>query len=346
MPNVTFLPTVMMNRSSLDGIATAQRQLAGAQQELGSGRKADLSRSLGAAVEDLSAMQRLVSESEATRSANARVLLRLDASQSALAAIAGSAQDMLSAMAAGSAAHPTVLAGQASAGMAALIDQLSTTVDGVYIFSGERADMPPVRPDALDRFPAVFESAFTSRFGFPPGDPQTSSITASQIKDFIAGDVAALFKSNAWQDTWSSASATPLRDRISSSRVDATSVTANERAFQKIAGAFAVVTELGAVGLSGDARDAMLRSAMTTLSEGIGETASLQGGLGQVQSDVRDADEQLSARAATLTARIDELSGVDMADVSARISNLLSRIEASYAVTARMQRLSLLDALR
>ena len=85
-----------------------------------------------------------------------------------------------------------------------------------------------------------------------------STITSSQMRAFSNNQFAALFSGANWTSTWSSASDTPTSNRIGANQTVATSVSANQPAFQNMAQALTMVSEFGGLNLSADAYSTLM----------------------------------------------------------------------------------------
>ena len=81
------------------------------------------------------------------------------------------------------------------------------------------------------------------------------------------------------------------------------------------------------------------------VSEAIAGLADMQSQTGVIQKRVSDASERITMQANLFEKNIGELEGVDPYEAATRVSDLLSSIETSYALTARIQQLSLLRFL-
>ena len=70
-----------------------------------------------------------------------------------------------------------------------------------------------------------------------------------------------------------------------------------------------------------------------------------QARVGVAQERLTQANERIAIEKGTLEHRISEAEGVDPFVVADQLSLLMTRIEASYSVTARMQQLTLMNYL-
>ena len=75
------------------------------------------------------------------------------------------------------------------------------------------------------------------------------------------------------------------------------------------------------------------------------DIAGMQSNLGIAQERLAKASERITLQQNVLERRIGEAEGVDAAKAAMNLSTITSQLEASYAVTARLQKLSLLNYL-
>lgn len=350
MIKATFISTIVLNEAPLRPLARAQKELANAQTELGTGRRADLVLSLGRSLEGLVSARGLAADGEVIQQTNAQISNRLKAAQASLGVLATSSQEFFATIVAGGTGvwNPDIVDRGAKSSMALLASQLGTTAEGAHIFSGTNIGEAPLKDYFGDPTPASrtsVQNAFTSYFGFPTGDPAASSITVAQITDFLSNQLEPLFNDANWQANWSQASDELMTDKITNTEEIKTGISANDVQFRKLAKAFVMMGDLGIASMSGEVRDVVIASASAISAGAVAGIAEIQGKVGLDQSMVSKASERLSTRVALVNAQIEELEAVDPAEVSTRISTLTARIEASYSLTARLHRLSLLEVL-
>ena len=106
-----------------------------------------------------------------------------------------------------------------------------------------------------------------------------------------------------------------------------------------------MVADLGIKNLNKEAGRAIIDTAMKVLGEAMGEMASAQGNLGTAQETLEKANERMSLQADILNKEINALEAVDPYEAATRVNTLMSQIETAYALTGRIQKLSLLNYL-
>ena len=218
---------------------------------------------------------------------------------------------------------------------------LNTAFDGQYLFGGMNSGVAPIKDYAAGPRGAI-ETSFAAEFGFPPDDPTASSLTPQQIQSFLNGSFNNLFEDPAWSTDWSSASNDMPKTRIGDEKIDA-AASGNAPFARKMAAAFAMIDVLG--------RGQLGRATLeTAIDMSLAKVAESQADIGAEQARVGAGESRLAATAAGLDERktrfassIQELEGVDSYEAATRVNMLMSQLEASYALTARISRMSLLS---
>ena len=165
------------------------------------------------------------------------------------------------------------------------------------------------------------------------------------MQTFLDTTFSDLFNDPSWSADWSSASNQNMRSRISTSELIETSTNANEAAFRKLAKAYTMVADLGVQNLSQSAYEVVIDQAIFDVNEAIQELGDLQSQLGTAEQRVKDASERMSLQLDVMTTQVRSLEGVDPNEAATRVNQLLVQIETSYALTARIMGLSILDYL-
>lgn len=94
------------------------------------------------------------------------------------------------------------------------------------------------------------------------------------------------------------------------------------------------------------AYEAWMGRATAKLGSGVSGLIAAETRLGTAQGRVEEVAERQASRATLYSRQINELDGVDPYEAASRMTELDSRLRASYEVTARLQRLSFLDYMR
>lgn len=345
------LSTLTSTSTSLAShLRRAQGETVKIQAEVASGRLYDVGKTLGYRTEALVSFRQDIEAAQRTIDVNNQVAARLDASQAALDTIVTTANSFMSALmsARGDPRTAGILLEQAEVAFNAFTDAANTSFGGIFVFSGIETTAAPFENYFSTPPPAsrnAMAAAFSTEFGFSSTDPAVSTISVSSMQAFIDNAFASLFDDANWNSTWSAASSQPLSSLISEGREVLTSVSAASQAFRSLTAAFVLVADAGTKDLNDATFVAVVDQAVESLGRGIALMTELQGSLGTAQQQVQVAIETMSVRSTLLEEYVGQTEGVDLTESSVRLNSLLNQLEATFAVTGRLQNLSLLNAL-
>jgi flagellar hook-associated protein 3 FlgL len=346
----TFISTSAISAATRASIMKVQQQLADAQKEMTTGRYADVGKTLGYKTGQTISLRQQHTRLQTIIETNSVVSSRLDVTQKTLQNLVDNAQDFVKQLLASRSGGSTASALQSDgqAGLNSFIDAMNTTFANGYLFAGVDSDVKPIA-DYYDTPTSASQqgvaNAFLAAFGVTQSDPAAQNITASSMQTFLDNGFAALFNDPSWTTDWSSASSQNVRNRISTSELIETSVNANDDAFRKLAKAYTMVADLGVQNLSQDAFQKVVDQAMSDTGSAIQELGDLQSRLGIAQQRVSDASDRMSLQVDILNNQVNSLEGVDPNEAATKVSSLMTQIESSYALTARIMKLSILDFL-
>lgn len=346
----TFVSTAAIVGVPRQAILRTQSELVSAQKEVTTGRLADVGRTLGGRTGQAVSLRQEHARLETIMTTNTMAGSRLETTQLTLDQLRKTADGFLGALVSvGKGATGAQTMQQVAAdGLKGLIGALNASVGGGYIFGGINSDTQPL----ADYFatPAgtgkqAVDTAFAAAFGVTQADPGVATISAADMQTFLDGDFRALFDDARWSADWSSASSQNMQNRISTSDVVDTSVNANEGAMRKLAMAYTMVADLGADRLGEGAFRAVAETATRLIAEGTHEITALQGRVGGAQQRITQMNERMSLQTDILAKNIGSLENVDPYEAASRVTTLMTQLETGYALTARIQRLSILNYL-
>lgn len=340
----TFISTASLLNTSRVGTMRMQSELARLNEEVVTGRMADVGLNLGTETGrsvtlhvDTAALQSLIDSNSTTTA-------RLTQTQTYLDSLRTSAEDFIQQLvsARDSSASAATIAAQGQSALSAFIGDMNASDGRNYYFGGVNSGTAPV--NSYGSGPeAALQAAFTTRFGFAPGDAAAAGISAADMNDFLDNEFADLFGDPAWGTDWSNASDDAMTSRISPSETVATSVSANEPAMRKLAMVYSMVAGLGIDSLSDEARKAVIDKAISVGSEATDGVTTIQTRLGATQARVTAASTRLSTQMDLLNTNIGTLEGVDAAEAKVKIDSLSTQIEMSYSLTAKLLQMSILN---
>lgn len=333
-----------------EAILKTQAALLPAQKEVATGRHADMGLALGRRAGHVISLRQDFARITGFVDMNAFATSRLDMTQTVLGEIRTSAEEFLSMLISAPDGKVGALAlrYQAVAGLSGLIAGLNTSIGGQYIFGGINSDTPPIHDYFASPFSAGKEAvsdAFQAAFGMSTDDPNVATITAAEMEAFLDGPLADLFDDAGWSAHWSDASSDPMQSRISPTDTVISSISANEASMRKLAMGFLMIADLGAEKLNEAAFEKIVEAATRLVSDGAREIVTMQGRIGAAEARIGQVNERLTLQRDILSREIGALESVDPFEAATRVTDLMTRLEAGYALTARLQRLSLLNFL-
>lgn len=325
-----------------------QAQLTDAQKEVSTGRVADVGLALGARTGQSVTLARDITRLNGLIDSNALASSRLSGTQDALGQLIERGETLRLTLSSAYAGNSTNSVVQTDAGalLSTISSVLNSSMNGDYLFAGINTDVQPIAdfsdPSAANRI--AFNQAFQTHFGFSQTDPAAAGIIDTDMQAFIDTVVEPMFLGAGW-DAWSSATDQPIVSRIALSETAATSVSANEMGARKLAMAAVIASELLVPGLNVGSSSVIVERSLTLVSEGVAELTDLQARTGITEARVKAASERIALQVDLFEAAIGDLEGVDPYEAATRVSALTTQLETSYALTARIQQLSLLNFL-
>ncbi len=346
-----YTSTKALNDGPRLSILKLQNQLTEAQQELSSGRLADVGLTLGGRTNETVSLRAQLAHYNTITDTNSVVTTRIDTSQTVIASLIDNAQKFVNSLIASRNADtgPSVAQGEAKADLTALVAGLNTAVGGEYIFAGINTSVKPVADYYGTPTPAnqaAVAAAFTAAFGTTQSDPTNTNISSASMQSFLDGAFSSLFDDPAWSSNWSSASNQNITSRISTSEDVESSANVNEDGFRKLAKAYTMVADLGVTNLNSDTFGAVVDTATKLVSSAIQDLTATQARLGTSSARVEASNQKMSLQLNVINTQIDNLEKVDPYEASTKVTTLMTQLETSYALTARVLNLTILNYLQ
>lgn len=345
--SISFLSMINAPRFS---VMDMQRRLADAQTEVSTGRHADQGLTLGNKTAQSVALRSQFDKNTALIDMNGLAKTELDLTQSTLGSIVDLAHQFTATLigARNAANGQQVVKDAAKAALASFTSLVNAAHDGQYIFGGINSGVTPLAnylSVPATGAKAAVDAAFLAEFGFPQSSPAAGGITSAQMSTFLAGNFDALFTPANWQGTWSQASSQNRTLRVDQSFMIENSSNANEQAFRELAGAFTMAFDLGSGNLNQSAFEKVVDRAASQASTASQHLGDIQSRLGRVQQTIANTTDVLESRNNILNREILALEGADTYEAATRVNALTAQLEASYSLTSRISRLSLLNYL-
>lgn len=348
-----YISTLMLSSPLRSSIVSNQSALAKASKEATTGRFADVGLELGTTTGRDVALRTDLDFANQIVDTNALVSGRLEVTQNRIGEFISTAQDFLKQMIAArdSDNGATIILPAASANLQDLIGGLNSSYNGSSVFAGINTQTAPMTSYAPGSTSKVsLDAAFAGFFGFNQAAPGVSGITPAQMQTFLNTSLDAEFVSTStpppgkWNTNWSSATDQVLSSRISVTEIVNTSVSANDPNFRKLAEAYTALSDLGTT-TSKSTFQVVVDKALSLVSSAIDGLAAVGGSVGTTQQRISASSDKLKVQSDLLNKQIVGIEAVDPAEASARVSSLQTQIETSLSLTARLQKISLINYL-
>jgi len=338
------ISTLNIHLGLRQSLASLQREMQKAQQEVTTGYRADTGLYLGASSARHVSFQTDIDRINTIIDTNSFATGRLETTMAATTSIISIAQDLLPTLTASvsqsSSASNTALAGKnALESISAIIN---STYNGEFIFGGVNSAEPPLKDFASDGGKAAMDAAFLGHFGFAKDDSGATGISKTDMKTFLDTVVEPMFMGSQWNSIFSNATDDTINARISLTETTGASISANETAFRQVMFATITTAHFFTGNLSGQAQSAVATRALEMVSQSTGSLADMQGKIGFISNRIERSSERLDLQIDQYTIDSDAMIAVDPYEAATRLNSLITQIETSYTLTGRIQQLSLM----
>jgi flagellin-like hook-associated protein FlgL len=338
---MTTLSTLGQNRLIRAEMSKVQLDINKLQQQISSGKKTDQYGDLGA-LAPLDISLRNKGEQLTNFKENIQTLkARTDIIDNTLTGIRSQVLDMRN-IALANKMYDTGRAditSRASAAVKDVMQKLQANVDGRYLFAGVTTDVPPMA-DATALLSAA-QTAVNAALATPVPDVVTvvrnavSGVLATATNYYVGG---------------AKHGAPEIDEGVTADY----SITGNDPAFSSTLQSLLMLATLPAPqddpvtppAINRTDWDAVANEAGTNLTGSLTGIDNLQLANGRVQKLLEDTDQNHDATLTIIQTQINDIEQVDLVDASARMTQLRTQLESSYAVTADLRDLSLVNYLR
>jgi flagellar hook-associated protein 3 FlgL len=326
-----------------------QSDLVKAQEEVATGRVADPGLALGARTGQSVSISRDIERLNGIKDSNAVASTRLSVTQDALDNLKSITEDFLGTLFASKSGNlePSITLSEAQSKLYTLTTILNTSLNGEYTFAGINTDVKPLNDfneaGSLNR--VAFDTSFDDYFTFAQDDLDAADITGAEMEDFLTTVVESQFMGTGWQTSWSNATDQQIVSRISLNETAETSVSANNDGARKLAMATATISALFTEQMSDEAKAAIVDWAIGVVGEAFADLGNEQSKVGIAENRVSRANDRIESQIGLLELNLSDLEGIDYYEAATRITALETQIGISYELTARLQKLSLLNFL-
>lgn len=341
----TFISTRAMTDFTRLTLLKSQTKLSQANTELLSGRLADVGATIGYKTGQAVSFRQDYERIDAIFKSNESVATRLKVTQTALTGLKDSSDKFLqTAITAMNSPTATLSATvEAKAQLTALFDKLNTSYEAGFVFGGLNSDVKPMPGYFGQPAQTAVQTAFTALSGGVP-----SAVTPAAMQTFLDTTFANLFSGGVgggWDTNWTDASSTNIKSRISTTEMIDASTNATEEPFRQMAMALTMMADLANEQLNADTQKVVAKKAAELITAAGAGISNLQATLAIPEQRIADANDRIDIQKDILERRIFQLEGVDENEATLRVTALEKEINMSYAITGKLQNLSILQYL-
>jgi len=345
---INYVSTLALNNSLRASTLQKQSDLVDLQKEISTGKKADIGRDLGSFTSSAVSLDTEIASIDQLKVTNSFIENKLKTMQHGINTLVDNGDSFITQMTAELSAtvDRDILQTLGDTTYGTLQSTLNTTLKGEFVFSGVNTDSKAlVDYNGADGAPAkaAVQAAFTANFGFATNDPLVETITPAALEAFIDGPYADLFNDANWGTLWSGGSEFGARTKVSPRELVENPTTSNAQAFRDATAATVLVSELANTQLNDAAMDKLSTITIDKMAVAITGLGEQQSKMGLVEEQVKVATERMDFQKNILQNQLSGLVDIDPYEAATRLTNLTTSLEASYAVTARIQSLSLLN---
>lgn len=357
------ISSLTLSNFSRSTIQRVQTQLADAQKEFNTGRHADVGRTLGRVTGNAISYRSQEDTFESMLASNKLITSRFELMDNSLSSIRNSADDYSKALINGTATGTgtAALVQSAQQGLQQVLGAVNLSSSGEFLFGGTHANTQPLKSDAtaLTGLYSNVQGKFLTALGIS----DVSQASAADVQAYFSdagltrtvSGVSTTFKFNddfygttPGTGTWGTiadSGGTNSTAYISRSEQIDTSVNVNTAAFKDTVAAYAMIGALGIDKMGDGARQALTTAAQAKLKAGQDGIVKVQTDLGVRQNRVEAANTLLTKQKDIVAAAYGRLENVDQTEAGLLINQLKTQLDATFAVTGKLQGLSLLNYL-
>ncbi|WP_119461147.1 flagellin [Rhodospirillaceae bacterium SYSU D60014] len=358
---VQSVSTMGMSLQNRKALSEAQGQMSALLKEQGTGKKFDVAGEIGPRTAQLIGMHNAFSEAEEYMTSNATITSRLEITQAALTNVvnavagdedSGDASGFIKTLIAGMSGEAGARLVQDAAKdlLANLLGTLNTSNGGRYLFAGTATDTQPAQDsDQVNAGTGVSPNQVLQNViaAKPP------VVDAATLDDLLNGPdgIASVFDNthtvatHRYATTFYNGSTTDVTGKVDASQEITYGARADGPGVRQVLKAAYTLAAIDMNSMPPAQYHELLAQSLADLQAGVAQITEKKAELGLAEQTVEHAQGRHELLQNVLNGRINDLEAADPYETNVRITTLETQIETSYAMTARLSRLSLVNFL-
>lgn len=346
--SMSSISTLSLARQVRNNVRTTQSEMATLQQELSTGRKIDVAGSLGSGTASLLALRNSYSEIELFKTQMTAQAARLRTMQEAMTAVRNAATVVsdLALTASGLVSDTTsaTIDDAAKNAISTITNMLNSSISGRFLFGGVAFDKQPVQgPDQALAAPSPFA-------GQTPTGLVTAAIAAlppvtdAASADAMVNAMDTWFETN-FNDIFFHGSTDPVVARAEGSVTITYGATAGDPAVKDMMKGLYLLATIPSESVNDAAYQQVAKRAWGLISSSTAQMTETQSKLGLEEQQVELTQSRLDVQKTLVNGQIVVLEEADPYEATLRLDVLKNQLEATFAMTASIGRLSLVNYL-
>ncbi|MCB1342119.1 MAG: hypothetical protein KDK24_13840 [Pseudooceanicola sp.] len=349
--NISTLQSSLARRRENARLMTG---MAKAEKEVTTGLRADLFRDLGQRAAESVRLRNIVQRNDGFIASNKLLAGRMEVTGLAMTEIRQVADDFLALAVSGSnpgSAISSELQASARIAIGQIVVQANTVYQGGHIFAGIDQDKVPLqRWDQVNAGTGLSpEDVMTAIVGTGPVTLADVNALTAEIDGVFDGSHATVgyrYEETFFNGT-PAATGPRVEARIGEGVTISHGIQANDTGFTELMQGLSMLASMDISQIADqDAYTAWLDAAVQKISQGSHKLLGAQTELGSFQGLVEETIDRHESVNDVYANRMLDLEGVDAYEAATRLTLLQTQLESSYAVTARLSSLTLLNFLR
>jgi len=356
---ISAVSTLALSRQTKTLVRVMQQDLADLQQEVSTGRKRDVAGSIGPSTSVLVDLRNIRLEVEEYRNAISAQSSRLTIMQTAITdirdVVKGVRDQAITLSGSGEGAATATIQAAARDALQTVQALLNASQSGRFLFGGTRFDVRPVQP-ADETGPAGLSPAQAVATVVAAAGPLTASSDLTRLLDGPNGLVS-LFEGGydpdgdgtpdpgSFQGTFFHGSTEPVVGRAGRDLPVTYGLTAGDKPVRDILFGLHLLAAVPPDSVPGAVYRDVAERGWRALTDGIDGLVAAQGSLGLQQEALDKADQRYHIEHSLISTRIVKLEEAEPYETALRLNTLQSQLEATFSMTSRLSRLSLVNFL-
>ncbi|AHA27759.1 flagellar hook-associated family protein [Candidatus Liberibacter americanus] len=230
-----------------------------------------------------------------------------------------------------------------------MTDLVNTTLNGSYLFAGNNTSEKPLQDyfakdsPAKKSFDKILDDFLTNNS--KDKKLNIADMNSNQMAEFIDKLEQFFLDNDYWDKNWSNASYQNIKQNINGSDVIDVSVNANIDGIRRLALCSVIGIELIGKDISPESREVISTKMFNHISKGLEDINKHHSLLGISEKSIDEVNLFLEKKETIIETYVTKTIGIDKYKTIMTLEDIINKIDISYAITAKINKLSFLKVL-